>query len=454
MLNGFAMAGVDPRPLPPSLRGRYRVLRVLSVGTRSTVLLAHDDVLERDVAIKLLTTPVGDRADTAAQQAEALRGASLNHYAVTTLFDAGVDLDAPDGPQVYLVMEYIPGTDLRDRLRAGPLTPEQVCWLGLDLAEGLDYVHEAGLVHHDIKPANVLLADRRAATRIRGKLSDFGISTLVGVPDLSEFTTGTAAYLSPEQVEGEDATPQSDVYALGLVLLEALTARTEYPGDVRRSAFARLERQPRIPETVPEGLARLLERMTARAPEDRPALKDVALVFQSLALTGGAAPAPDRGDGEEAAVRRRYSVRDSPADDAFDTVTRLAVQLLDVPAAAVAMLEAGQVSVRSARGLDGADLASCLRTYPGTGRPWSVPDLLEDERTPDLPPGAEGAPRAFAAAPLISRDGVLLGALCVLDRRPRSFRPGDLDNLADLAGVIMRELELRLSSRRALFDRD
>jgi GAF domain-containing protein len=115
------------------------------------------------------------------------------------------------------------------------------------------------------------------------------------------------------------------------------------------------------------------------------------------------------------------------------------------------MLEAGQVSVRSARGLDGADLASCLRTYPGTGRPWSVPDLLEDGRTPDRP---SRTPRAFAAAPLISRDGVLLGALCVLDRRPRSFRPGDLDNLADLAGVIMRELELRLSSRRALFDRD
>lgn len=460
MLNGFAMAGVDPRTLPPALRDRYRVVRTLSVGSKSTVLLAHDEVLERDVAIKLVTRSVGDRVDTASQQAEALRSASLNHHAITTLFDAGVDLDAPAGPQVYLVMEYIPGSDLRQRLEAGPLGPEQVCWLGLDLAEGLDYVHEAGLVHHDIKPANVLLADRRAATRIRGKLTDFGISTLVGVPDLNEFTTGTAAYLSPEQVQGEDATPQSDTYALGLVLLEALTARTEYPGDVRRSAFARLHRQPRIPETVPEALARLLERMTASEPADRPALKDVALAFQSIVLAGGgAAPPPERRDGEEDAVRRRYSIRDSPADDAFVTLTRLAAQLLDASAAAVALLEAGQVSVSSAHGLDadatGPGLASCVRTSPGSGRPWSIPDLLEDDRTRDLPIGLpDGAVRSFAAAPLVSRDGVALGALCVLDARPRSFGPTELGNLADLAGVIMRELELRLASRRALFDRD
>ena len=104
-------------------------------------------------------------------------------------------------------MEYIPGADLRKRLEDGPLSAAQVCWLGFDLAEGLAYVHDAGFIHHDIKPANVLLADRDAETRIRGKLTDFGISTIIGGREDGEFTTGTAAYLSPEQVEGGDATP-------------------------------------------------------------------------------------------------------------------------------------------------------------------------------------------------------------------------------------------------------
>jgi hypothetical protein len=458
------MAAGAPRPLPPSLRDRYLVQRALAVSSRSTVYLAHDPTLGRDVVVKLVTTPPGQVVSAAGQQAEGRRTASLNHHAVTTLYDAGVDTSGPGAPQVFLVMEYIPGSDLRERLMAGPLTPTQVCWLGLDLAEGLEAVHEAGFIHHDIKPANVLLADRGADTRIRAKLADFGISTLIGVPDLSEFTTGTAAYLSPEQVEGEDATPASDVYALGLVLLEALTGRVQYPGDARRSAFARIERQPEMPAGLPEGMARILERMTAREPADRPTPKEVARAFGSIVLEtadrgterGPVAPETEL---RAAEARRRYAIRDTPADDAFDTVTRLAAQMLDVPVAVVTIVDRDRVWLKSGRGLDATEIdrnmAFCVTTDPGTGRPWAITDVREDDRLRDHPMVAgEGKLRSYAAAPLMTHDGVLLGALCVFDHEPREFLQRELDNLADLASVIVRELELRLSSRRALFDRD
>ena len=456
------MTDVAGRPgrLPGSLQSRYRMGRVLGSGAMSTVYLAHDSVLERDVAIKVFAARVTTAADLRAQQAEAQLIASLNHHALTTLFDVGVDASDPGAPQVYLVMEHIPGADLRQRLAVGALTEEQVCWLGFDLAEGLDHVHESGFLHRDIKPANVLLADRRASTRIRGKLADFGISSIIGRREDGEFTTGTAAYLSPEQVEGGDATPESDVYALGLVLIEALVGRTAYPGGVAQSAFARLEHQPQVPEDAPEPLAALLLEMTARHPADRPALRDVSTRFQRI-LYGGvlttrpALPAPE---GERVAAVRRYEILDTPAEDAFDAVTRLAVQVLHVPIAIVTIIDEDRVWFKSKRGIEvdevDRNVAFCTTTDPGHGGTWAVPDVLADARLQHNPlVVAEPRARSYAAAPLITRDGHHLGALCVFDRRPREFQPQELTNLADLAAIVMRELELRLSSRRALFHR-
>jgi serine/threonine protein kinase len=275
------MRSVRP-PLPGVLAHRFTVGRILGGGGRATVYLAHDDLLNRDVAIKVFRASADAPDQLRAQEAEANLVASLNHHALTTLFDAGVDASDPGHPQIYLVMEYIVGDDLRVHLLRGPLDATQLCWLGFDLAEGLQFVHENGLLHRDIKPANVLVAGRGATRRVRGKLADFGIASAIGTPEIDGATTGTAAYLSPEQVEGRAATTASDVYSLGLVLLEAISGATAFPGSVFDSALVRLDRDPLIPQWVPAAIAAILRGMTARRPEERTRLEQVATAFQAV----------------------------------------------------------------------------------------------------------------------------------------------------------------------------
>ena len=145
--------------------------------------------------------------------------------------------------------------------------------LGAQLADALAAVHAGGFVHRDIKPANVLLEDGH-----RPRLADFGIARAL---DATAATTagcvlGTAAYLAPEQVRGEEIGPAADIYALGLVLLEAHTGRREYPGSALESATSRLYRKPALPDELPTDLSRLLGSMTAADPAERPGAGEVA----------------------------------------------------------------------------------------------------------------------------------------------------------------------------------
>ncbi|MBW4041818.1 MAG: protein kinase [Acidobacteria bacterium] len=452
-----------PQAIPPAVAGRYRIGDVIGRGGRATVYEAHDPLLGRKVALKLFTATATSPEEVRLQEAEARLLAGLDHFALTTLFDAGVDLSDPESPRIFLVMERVAGADLRRRLREGPLTAAQAATLGSDLAQGLEAVHEAGFLHRDIKPANVLLVRRGPSSRIRGKLTDFGISTIIGVAADGGSTTGTVAYLSPEQVRGQDPSPAWDVYALGLVLLESLTGVVAFPGDVDESALARLDRDPEIPDTVPQVLARVLAAMTARDPGDRPTAGEASVALQDAFVAGlieARRVDPDvLGDAEpeRLAAVRRVSVLDTRTDEAIERIVRLARRLLQVPLVLVSIVDGDREWFLSHGGLHVAQVprnASFAAETVSTGEGWTAADLREDPRAEGHPLlAADPELRAYAAQPLTTFDGYTIGALVALDREVRTFTEEELADLADLAAVTMRELDLRLLGRRVLFDR-
>jgi serine/threonine protein kinase len=457
------MERVEPDQVPAALAARYRFGPVLGRGSIATVHLADDSLLGRRVAIKVYRPRTDDRR-VQVEHAEARLVASLNHPALTTLYDAGIDASDPERPQVYLVMEYVEGSDLKERLKDGPLPVSQVLALGRDLADGLDAMHGSGVLHRDIKPANVLLTDRTPRSRIRGKLTDFGLASMLDGGDYADYIVGTPAYVSPEQAEGDPVGPASDVYSLGLVLLEALTGVQAFPGPAQVSAYARLERDPDVPHSLPAGVADLLRAMTTRRAGDRPAAAEAAGRFHDLVIDElverrwPGSPVSRDAEAERLAALRRYDILDTPPEPAFDQVTRLASRLLKAPIALVTIIDTDRVWFKSRRGWDeeevGRSTAFCSTTNPGGNGPWSVPDATADPRTRENPLVLDGPRvRSYAAAPLVTWDGHHLGALCVFDRQPRDFDDEELGDLEDLAGIVMRELELRLASRRAVFDR-
>lgn len=252
-----------------TLGGRYDLGEVVGRGGMADVHRATDRVLHRPVAVKLLRETAQDDTDRVRFTAEARILAGLSHAGLVMVLDAGITSERP-----YLVMELVEGPTLRERCAGRALDSEVVAGVGAQVAAALAYAHARGVVHRDVKPANVLLG---AGGRV--KLADFGIARLIGdtVPHTrTGHAIGTAAYLAPEQVRGGEVTPAVDVYSLGLVLLEALTGDRAYPGPPTEAALARLSRAPQIPETLTPAWRRLLREMTAAEPALRPDAARVA----------------------------------------------------------------------------------------------------------------------------------------------------------------------------------
>lgn len=265
--------------------GRYELSALIGRGGMASVYRARDLMLARDVAVKLFRSDGVDGDDRERQRAEIALLASLNHPGLVTLIDAGVDESDPAAPRGYVVMQLIDGSDLRGLLARGTLPPpDEVGQIGADLADALHYVHNNGVIHRDIKPANILLAHSPGGdTRPHPKLSDFGIARIIGDPRMTATgtTLGTAGYLSPEQAAGEDVGPASDIYSLGLVLLECLTGERAFPGPAVEAALARILRQPVIPESLGMPWTATLAAMTARHPDERPSAREVALALRA-----------------------------------------------------------------------------------------------------------------------------------------------------------------------------
>jgi serine/threonine-protein kinase len=248
------------------LAGRYRLLTLLGRGGAGEVWQAEDTVLARQVAVKLLRSLDGDPMDAVQRfQAEAQAAARLTHPNVVATYDVGAA-----GDRVFLVMELVKGPDLQKLMRtAGLPTADLVAEIATQGARALDAAHEAGIVHRDVKPGNLLLAPDGTL-----KMTDFGIAKRAG----NETTglgvlLGTASYVSPEQVRGEPATSASDWYSFGCVLHELLTGTPPFTGptvDVVMRQHLDVPPPPVTRTDVPQELANLVTHLLAKDPADRP----------------------------------------------------------------------------------------------------------------------------------------------------------------------------------------
>jgi len=274
------------------LGGRYRLGEVIGRGGMSSVYAARDQNLGRDVALKLFAPQAADADELKRQEAEIRLLATLNHPSLVTLFDAGVDTRVPDQPRPFLTMELVEGQDLRSRIRHSRVPLDELSVIGAGVADALAYVHGLGIIHRDIKPANILLIQVRPGEPVRPKLTDFGIARIADGTRLTATGTmvGTAAYLSPEQAMGSPLSPASDIYSLGLVLLECIKGTVEYPGSAVESAVARLHRAPEIPGDLPAEWQHLLASMTALEPLERPTAADLEAALRRALVSPQSAP--------------------------------------------------------------------------------------------------------------------------------------------------------------------
>ena len=264
------------------LGGRYAVTRLIARGGMGDVYEAHDDLLDRPVAVKVFRAEAP--TDRRRFEAEIQTLATLSHPNLLHVFDAGEH----DGCG-FVVLELIDGPSLNAVLaERGTLSPAAVARLGAAIAGALAAAHERGVVHRDVTPANVLCGSDG-----RPRLADFGIARLLDTARVTAVATtvGTAAYMAPEQVEGREVTPAADIYALALVLVEALTGRVAFPGPAHEAAVARLVRDPDVRSGVPVAWQPLLRSMTARAPGDRPSA--AAVVDRLVELEAALDAAPD-----------------------------------------------------------------------------------------------------------------------------------------------------------------
>jgi serine/threonine protein kinase len=252
---------------PSLLADRYRLGADVGSGGMAVVYRGWDTVLCRAVAVKVMRDVLTDPAGRSRFEREGKTLAKLNHPGLVSVFDAGVIHDRP-----FIVLELVDGETLADRRRSGPMPMADVLAVGTQLSDVLAYIHGQGIAHRDVKPGNVLID---AENHVR--LADFGLARDAGSAHHTApgFTMGTAAYMSPEQVRGHEHGRPSDIYALGLILIEALTGTPLYTGTPEAAALARLVTPPTSQVRLAAPMHELLAAMTADRPQDRPSARAV-----------------------------------------------------------------------------------------------------------------------------------------------------------------------------------
>lgn len=276
---------LEPEMAPGSMAGPYEILEKIGAGGMGEVFQARDTRLGRTVALK---TTIARFSGHAAVEARAI--AALNHPNICTLYDVGPN---------YLVLEFVEGETLAERLRGGPLPPAEVTAYGAQIADALWSAHGKGITHGDLKPRNIMV------TRSGVKILDFGLARIGTGGDLHGPAFGTPAYLSPEQVREQPIGARTDIYALGLILFEMATGRRPFSGESRTELSRAILHDPAPLERLqPPAFAHVVERCLAKEPDDRwQTARDVKLELEYAARLR---PAPAR-------RRRRWWVASAAA---------------------------------------------------------------------------------------------------------------------------------------------
>src|SRR5215471_7427407 len=376
------------------LGGRYVLGVVLGTGGMATVWRARDEVLGREVAVKVLSPQfAADAGFVARFEREARHAARLSHPRLVTVFDCGID----DGT-AFIVMELVAGRTLRQVLdEAGIVPPAQAAGIAAAVCEALEVAHAAGLVHRDIKPANIVVSGGEV------KVLDFGIVRAEGTAGLTrtQAVLGTAAYLSPEQASGRPAGPQSDLYSLGCVLFEMLTGQPPFTADSAVGLAYRhvhdypgppSARRPGVPAHLDGMTARLLAKDLAARPPGAAAARAGLLAALSPGATAVLLASPE--DGVPAGLGRGRFRRPTQAEMV------LGAALAAVLVALAAVLLSGTTD-RPAPGAAPAPTPTPAAHHPSPAHPASHKAHKPAKR----PPAAGGAstlpPVAAAAATFV-----------------------------------------------------
>jgi len=328
--------------------GRYRILDELGRGAMGVVYRAEDPSLDRIVALKTISLSDADEDRKAYEKRfmlEAKAAGKLTHPNIVTIFDYGEEEDV-----AYMAMELLEGEDLRARIRKGDIPPMEAVEIALQIADGLGFAHEFGVVHRDIKPGNIMLLERGAV-----KIMDFGIARMRHA-DTSKTSTGmvlgTPRYMSPEQIGGQPVDQRSDIFSLGTVLYELLTQTSLFAGqDVNQIAHSVANTEPAPPSHAHPELPQMLDFIVARALKKDPSVRyqdayEMAADLRDvLAEMRGRAPSRDRGDEHEKTQTMRIDAAAeklpvAPAANAIARETRLPLSRVFASDAALGRVEA------------------------------------------------------------------------------------------------------------------
>jgi PAS domain S-box-containing protein len=441
---------VDDEIPPGSRFGNFLIVRTLGRGAMGVVYEAENVVLGRKAAVKVQAegrAGAGSDADARFLR-EARTLARLDHPNVVRVYEAGVE-----GGIRYLAMELVRGGSAQDRLSARPdgrgLPAGDAAAICADACRGLAAAHAAGVIHRDVKPANILIAPDGSA-----KIADFGLVRVTdpGEPAEGLVMVGTIDFMSPEQCSGWEVGPRSDVYSLGATLYMLLTGRTPYdgPGPQEIALDHRMAPAPdprAVDPSVPDDLAAVVLRAMAKPACDR--YLDAAAMLGALEaardrLTGR----PDPLEAARLAVLRGYGVLDSPPDPALDELVRLAARVCGKPISVISLVDASRQWFKARVGVDvpetPRELSFCSHAIAAGPGMCEIPDARLDARVASNPvvTAADGI-RFYAGCPLVTPSGAMLGTLCVADRRPGRLTPEQAETLAVLSRQVVAHLELR-----------